>query len=88
VELDAFDFVAAMAEAHDNAIIGFGSDSELTRQRFFFDDERMVARGDEGIGQLAENILAVVVDLAGFAVEEFGGTDDFATKRGANGLMA
>jgi len=54
---------------------------------FFFDDQRMVARGGEGIGQLAENILVVVMDLAGFAVKKFWSADNLAAKRHANGLM-
>src|SRR5258707_15350858 len=48
----------------------------------------MVARGGERIRQLAENIFVVVMDLAGFAVKEFGSADDFTTERRANGLMA
>src|SRR5260370_10014792 len=48
----------------------------------------MVARGGEGIGQLAENILAVVMDLASLAVKEFRSADYFSAERGADGLMA
>src|SRR6266566_9689111 len=48
----------------------------------------MVARSGEGIGQLAENILAIVMDLARLAMKKFGGADDFPAERGANGLMA
>src|SRR5713101_7141943 len=48
----------------------------------------MVARRREGIGQLPENILAVVTDLTGLAVEKFRSADDFSSKRSANGLMA
>src|SRR6266852_887713 len=48
----------------------------------------MVASGGEGIRQLAEDILAVVMDLAGLAVEELWSADDFATEGGANGLVA
>ena len=35
MELDAFDFVAAVAEAHDDAVVGFGGDREFARQGFF-----------------------------------------------------
>ena len=87
MELDAFDFVAAVAEAHDDAVGGFGGDGEVAGEGFAFDDERMVARGEEGIGQIAENIFAVVMDFAGFAVEELGGADDFAAEGRADGLM-
>src|SRR5260370_32599164 len=48
----------------------------------------MIARGGEGIRQVAENIAAVVMDLARLAMEEFGSADDFAAERGANGLVA
>src|SRR5260370_19922365 len=88
MELDAFDFVAAVAEAHDDAVIGLGGDGQLARQGFFLDDERMVARGGEGIRQLAENILAVVMDLAGFAMKQLRSANDFAAECGADGLMA
>jgi len=88
VELHAFDFVAAVTEGHDDAVVGLGGDRELARERFALNDQRMVARGGEGIRQLAENILAVVMDLARFAVEEFRGADDFAAERSANGLVA
>src|SRR6267143_2106626 len=48
----------------------------------------MVARGGEGVGELAENVLAVVVNLAGLAVKNFRSPNDFASERCANGLMA
>jgi len=88
VELDAFDFVAAVAHTHDDAVFGFGSDGKFARQRFSFDDEGMVARGGEGVGKFAENIFVVVMDLAGFAVEEFRRTNDLAAEGGADGLVA
>ena len=88
VELDAFDFVATVTEGHDDAVVGLGGDRQLARQGFFFDDQGVVARGGEGIRQLAKNILTVVMDLARFAMEEFRSADDFASERGANGLVA
>src|SRR5580704_19409088 len=69
VELDAFEFGAAVADAHDDAVVGFGGDGEFTRERFSFDDERVVARGSEGVVEIIENAFAIVMDLAGFAVE-------------------
>src|SRR6266700_1443764 len=85
--MDAFDFVAAMAEAHDDAVIGLGGDGQLARQRFFLNDEGMVARSSEGIGKLAENIFVVVVNLARFDMKEFRGADDFSAKRGSYCFM-
>src|SRR5206468_13120963 len=87
MELDAFDFVAAVAEAHDDAVTGFGGDGEFAWERFALHDERVIARGGEGVRQLAEDVFAVVMDLARFAVEEFRGANDLASKRSANGLM-
>jgi len=88
VELHAFDLVVAVTKAHDDAIIGFGGDGELPRQRFPFNDQRVVARGGERIGQLAENVLTVVMNLAGLAVEKFWGANDFSAKSGADGLVS
>ena len=88
VELDAFDFVAAVAKAHDDAVISLGGDGEFARQGFFLDDEGMVARCGKGVRQLAENIFVVVMNLARFAMEEFRRADDFAAERSADGLMA
>jgi len=69
VKLDAFDFVAAVAEAHDDTVAGFGSDGQLAGKGFALDDERVVASGREWLGKLAENILAIVMDFAGLAVK-------------------
>jgi hypothetical protein len=88
VKLDAFEFVAAVAEAHDDAVVSFGGDGEFARERFALDDERMVARGSERLRQLAENILAVVMDFAGFSVKEFRCANNFSAEGSADGLMA
>ena len=72
MELDAFEFGAAMANAHDDAVVGFGSDSELARHGFAFNDQRMIARCGERVGEFAEDAFGVVMDGAGFAVEELG----------------
>ena len=50
VELHAFDFVAAMTEAHDDAVVSFGGDGKLAGERFSFDNERVVACGGKRIG--------------------------------------
>jgi len=88
VELDAFEFMAAVAEAHDDAVVSFGGDGEFARKRFAFDDERMVARGSERLGELAENIFTVVMDIARFSVKEFRRANNFPAEGSADGLMA
>ena len=88
VELDAFDGKLAVAEAHDDAVGGFGGDFEAARQRAAFDDERMIARGFEILREAAKNRFAVVMNFAGLTVHDFFRADDFATERVADGLMA
>ena len=87
MELDAFDFVAAMAKAHDDAVIGFGGDGEFVRQRLSFYNERVITRGGERIGQTAEDVFSVVMDSAGFAVEKFRRANDLPAERRTNGLV-
>lgn len=88
VELHALDFVLAVPEAHDNAVVGFCSDGKLAGQGFSFNDERVIAGGGEGVWKFAEDIFAVVMDLAGFAVKKFWGANDFSAESGAYGLVA
>ena len=88
MELDALDLVAAMAQAHDDAVVGFGGDGQLAGKRFPLDDERMIARGREGLGEFAEDILSIMMNFTGFSVEEFRSANDFSAERRANGLMA
>ena len=87
MELHTFDFVAAVAESHDDAVVRFCADDQLARQGFSLDDKGMVARCGERIGQLAENVLVVVMNLAGFAMEKLRCADDFSAERGADGLV-
>ena len=88
MELDAFDFVAAMAEAHDDAVVGFSGDDQLAGERFALDDEGVIPRGCEWLRQIAENIFAVMMDFAGFAVKEFWSANDFAAEGRTDRLMA
>ncbi len=87
MELDAFDFVAAVTETHDDTVVGFRGDGELAGQRFPFDNEGVIASGGERVGQTAEDIFAVVMDLAGFPVEKLWRAYDFSAKSGADGLV-
>src|ERR1700736_2332786 len=48
----------------------------------------MIAGGGEGVGELSENVLAVVVNLAGLAVKKFRSANDLAPEGRADGLMA
>ena len=87
MELDAFDGKFAVAEAHDDAIIGLRSDGQFARERLSLDDQRVIARCGKRIGQLPEDAFAVVMDFAGLAVEKFGRADDFPAERNSDRLM-
>lgn len=88
MKLDAFEFCAAVPDAHDDAVVGFGGDGELPGQGFAVDDEGVVARCGEGVGEFAEDAFGVVMDGTGFAVKEFGRANDFPAECRADGLMA
>src|ERR1700730_726508 len=77
-----------MAGTHDDAVVGFCSDSELAREGLALDDERVIAGGGEGVREIAENTFAVVVDRAGLAVEQLRRPDDFSAESRADGLVA
>src|SRR5712692_5077455 len=76
-----------MAESHDGAVGGFCGDFELFGQALAFDDERMVTRRGEALGEVPEDRLPVVDDFAGLAMKEFRRAHDFSAKGGANGLV-
>ena len=88
MELHPFNLVAAVTEPHDDAVIGFRGDGEFPWQGSSLHDEGVVARGGEGVRQLAEQIFAVVMDLAGFAMKQFRRANDLSPKRCANGLVS
>ncbi len=87
MELDAFEFEAAMADGHDDAVGSFRGDGEIARKRSALNDQGVIAGGGEGIGKFAEDALAVVLNGTGFAVEEARSANDASTERGADGLM-
>ena len=88
MELHTLDTEFAMAQAHDDAVGGFGGDFQVARKRFAVDDERMVARGGKWFWEIFENPAAIVLDFAGFAVHQFLRADDPAAEGRADSLMA
>ena len=82
VELDALDRQRAVAEAHDDAVLGArGADVQVGGERRRVDHQRVVARGRERLGHALEQAGAVVDDLGRLAVDERRRADD----RGAVG---
>src|SRR3990172_8133958 len=66
VELHALDAVAAVAQAHDDAVARAGGNLELLPGKTFRrDHQRVIAPGREARRQAAENRPTVVEDFAG-----------------------
>ena len=60
MELHALDRELAVAQAHDEAVLGLGADLEHVGHGVALDDERVVAGGGERGGHAAEHARAVV----------------------------
>ena len=77
VELDALDRERAVAEPHDDAVLGARrGDVQVGGQRRRVDHQRVVARGRERLRHALEQAGAVVDDLGRLAVDERRGADD------------
>lgn len=88
MELHAVQGGGAVAEAHDDAVVGAGSDVQFGGHGGGFYGEGVVAGGGEGAGEVFEDGGAVVDELGGFAVHEFGGVGDDAAEGFCDGLVA
>src|SRR5579864_7210393 len=91
MELDAFNVMAAVAQAHDGASAVFfggpGADFQLGGQIFFFHDKRMIAGGRHRHRQTLKDGFVVVHDRAGLAVHDMTGTNDIAAEGFADRLV-
>src|SRR5262249_5113754 len=71
VELHAVQRPLAVADAHDLALVGPGADDEVgVGERLALDDQAVVARRLERVGQPREDPLVVVVDRRRLAVHD------------------
>src|SRR2546423_660860 len=87
MELDAENRMFAMLEPHDLALFGASGDGQR-RILIQFDDEGVVARGAEPIGEASENPFPAVADLGGFAVKRPLGADNSSAESLADALVA
>src|SRR5262249_5938158 len=78
VELDAPGLVLLVSQRHDLAFRRPGHDLERRRQALALDDQRMVARGLEGVVDPGEEAAALVQDRAGLAVHQARRAHDLA----------
>ena len=87
MELDAFDGIFAMPDAHDFAFCGFRRDFQAGGQRVALDNEGMVARGFKRLRQAAKYALALVLNQRCFAVHNAVIAHHVAAERRADALM-
>ena len=76
-----------MFKAHDFLVFCPGRDLERLRQRFFFDEQRMITCGDERVRDAFKERILVVIDLGSFAVHDVRRADDFSAKYMADRLV-
>ncbi len=89
VELDAVQRPDAVTHPHDLALVRPGADLEIgVVERLALDDEAVVARRLERVGQAAEDALTVVVDRRGLAVHDADVAHHLAAEDVADALVA
>src|SRR5215475_13192668 len=86
MELHAVDWQRLVTQAHDD-VAGLGRDFELGWQSAALDDQRVIARGPEGRGDILEHALALVLHLGELAVHGQWGAHDLAAEHLADRLM-
>src|SRR3546814_8394018 len=87
VELYAVDGVLAVREAHDQTVVGLGSDLQRVREGVAVDQERMVAGRLEPVRQAGEQAAVGMVDAAELAVHRPRRAHDLAAERLPDRLM-
>src|SRR5271155_2124743 len=88
MKLHAFDLMFLVPQAHDDPVVRLRGDRQFLRQRLSLDNQRVITRGCKRIIQIVKNAFAIMMNLAGLAMEQFRSADNFAAKRRANGLMS
>ena len=87
MELDTVHRMPSVSETHDEAVVGFGVDLEVVRQRLTVHDKGMVTASIEWCRQTVVDAAAVMVDGGGFPVHQFWGGYYVPPVRLANALM-
>ncbi len=88
MELHSFNRVIAVAQSHDEPVIGLGSDGQNIGYRGSLHDQRMVPGGLDGIGEPGENPFTGVPDDRGLAVHDLRGPDHPAAEYLPEALQA
>ena len=88
MELHAVHGGFAVAQAHNDAVVGRGGGFQDVRHALGYDRKRVVAGRGEGAGHVLEDGNVLVHHLRGLAVHQFGGVGNGAAKSLSNGLVA
>ncbi len=89
MKLDAEDWIFAVPDSHDFAVVyGFSGDFEAVGDGAALACQRVVAGGVKWVAYAAEDVFAVVVYGAGFAVHQFFGVNHFAAVSVNDTLMS
>lgn len=88
VELNPFDFRFLVTQPHDEPVRRSRGNFKAGGQRRALHNQRMIARGEKGIGKPGKNCLAIVSDRACFAMHDDGRSNHFPAKSLPDGLMA
>ena len=87
MELHPFDVVGAMTESHDEAVGRLGGDLEIVGDGGPVDDQRVVPRGFQWVGEPLEDTRIPVLDERGLAVHDVGGPYHRSAEHFSDALM-
>jgi len=92
MKLHSLDRKFLMSQPHDHSRAIFigrpGAYFQIVRQVLFGNDERVISRGSHGRGESFKNSLAIVLDLARFAMHQIPSPNHFAAKGCADRLVS
>src|SRR5579859_1161127 len=87
MELDAFDRIGAMAQAHNQPVHRPGCNLQFFREGGVLDDEAMIAIGFKWLWQAVEETFALVIDQRGLAMHWLRRSNNAPSIDLPNGLM-
>src|SRR5262249_42148952 len=88
VELDALQGESLVSYSHDLALIGPGDNVQFVRQRAGLDDQAVITRRLERVGQPAIDSTAVMVYPRSLAVHDPVGSNDLGAQGVSDALVA
>src|SRR5262245_21970976 len=87
MELDPFHSEFTMAHSHDDSVLGPGTHLETGRHVLGIDHQGVVAGGGKGVGEVAKQASAIVVNFRGLPMENGARAHDATSERFTDGLV-